>query len=258
MDLGTILGSRVNTSIDFNGLLVPANSAGHHIRKYTCPALFYTENSEPFSLSKSGSLTKIKHRGRYFVLATRHQVIGECYNLEQICLHNADRKTFVTSSRAYFPEGEQEAQEAFDCIMLEFTEAIEDRGLTKIGWYDIGRDLSRLATPKALACCCIGYPGFRNTIDYEAEHYAAAPNAVFGTECPPVVRGRLSFKPIKKISYDPRGMSGGPVFGFALENGSLIANLSGILTNASQVCFNFMPLQRIKSLVSLAFNDTAT
>lgn len=255
MELNTIIGSRVDTSVDFNGLIVPANSVAHHIMSYTSPALFYTENNDPYSITKSGSLSRVRYKDRYFALATHHQVRGENYEFDQLCIHNIERKTFNTSNRAFFPEGDSSSKEDFDCLLFEFTDAVSGKGLSQVGWYDIENDLRRHMTPKSLVCCCIGYPGFRNRIDYDQAAYIVAPNAVFGRESSPALQGRLSFKPINEISYDPVGMSGGPVFGLSVESGKVVANLSGVLTNASRTCFNFISLQRIKSLFSLALAD---
>jgi hypothetical protein len=255
VELNTIIGSRVDTSVDFNGLVVPANSVAHHIMSYTSPALFYTENNDPYSITKSGSLSKVRYKDRYFALATHHQVQGESYAFGQLCIHNIERKIFNTSNCVFFPDGDSSSKEEFDCLLFEFTEAVNGKGLSRIGWYDIENDLKRHKIPDSLAFCCIGYPGFRNIIDYEQESYIVAPNAVFGRESKPALRERLSFKPINEISYDPIGMSGGPVFGLTLENGTVAANFSGVLTNASRTCFNFISLQRIKSLFSLALAE---
>jgi hypothetical protein len=250
--LDTILDQRINTSIDFNGLLVPANFTAHHIQTYSNPALFFTKDSEPYSLSRAGSITKLRHKDRYFSLVSSHQFSIGHYDFEQLCIHNTDKKTFSTSNRAFFPKGVDTGESDFDCMLFEFTDAVLDGALSPNGWYNIQRDLGRDKTPRALGCCCVGYPGYRNHIDYENELYTLAPSAVFGKEIEPTLPGRLAFQPINSIEYDPIGMSGGPVFGFAFEGDRVIANLSGILTNASKTRFNFISLQRIKPLFSLA------
>jgi hypothetical protein len=258
-ELDTILGSRLNTSIKVNELFIPANSVAQHLRTFAEPAIFHSDVEEPYDMSKSGSLTKLKINGRFFVLTTLHQLKSGhhlnfgSYNYDQLCIHNHETKHWLTSNRIIFPEGSEDNLEDFDCLLFEFTKAVEEYALQSSSWYNIDIDIKRDFTPKPMLVCCIGYPGFRNCIDYDNSTYAAAPNAIWGKEVKPSIRGRLAFKPINVESFDPAGMSGGPVFGIATEHDQLVTNFSGILTNASNFQFNFISFQRIKKLFDVAF-----
>ncbi|MCU0901114.1 MAG: hypothetical protein MUC82_11575 [Cypionkella sp.] len=177
-----------------------------------------------------------------------HQFSKSGYNYEQLCLYNRNRNTFITSSLVRFPVGPINSLEDFDTVLLDFSEAASGTSFDKSTFYSLEIDIQREFTPKPIAVCCIGYPSYRNFIDYDGLNYAAAPNAVWGEEAVPGLSGRLSFKPINPIDYDPTGMSGGPVFAIYERNGHLTAYLAGILTEATRHHFNFMSLMRVKHL----------
>jgi len=134
-------------------------------------------------------------------------------------------------------------------MLFEFTDVVNSGKLKKSDWYELRHDISSGIIPSAAMVCAIGYPGFRNSIDYEAKNYAKSPNVVWGKETRPRMQGRLSLVPDPEISFDPAGMSGGPVFGFRLESHSPEVFLAGIIANASNAVFNFMPLTRIRRAI---------
>ena len=248
MDLETIIGSKVGTSIRVNSLLIPADSLSNHLLRFSDPALFNTAGLEKYSLSKSGSLTKVKLGVRYFALISYHQIKTPSYDFEQLCIIHSDRKTMFTSHSAVFPNGTQENIEDFDCALFEFTDVVKANKLPETGWYDLGVDLGRKLFPKAIIVCCIGYPGYRNNIDFDKLEYPVAPNAVWGHEIESQIKGRLSFRPKPEIDFDPSGMSGAPIFGVELQYNQPVVFFAGILTNASSQTFNFIPITRIRSL----------
>ena len=248
-DLQTILGSKIGTSVDVNGFFVPANSLANHLRRFSEPALFNTEEAGAYSLTKSGSLARIKFRKQYFALTSRHQVIGPHYKFDQLCMVAHDERTLFTSHSVVFPEGDEDQQDDFDVLLFEFTELVTSGRLPASGWYDVSDDFHRKGPRQPGRVCCIGYPGYRNTINYDEMGYPRAPDAVWGVEVDPVLSGRLSFEPQPKIAFDPAGMSGAPVFGLSIDNDTPKTFFAGILTNASSVKFNFISFSRIKTML---------
>ena len=249
MGLDTILGRKLLTSIDFNGLMVPANSILGAIKTHCEPALFHTgDEADLYSISKSGTLFKVKFKGRYFAISSRHQVLDQGYDHENLVLHNYFRKRLLTSHRAVFPEGSEFQKEDFDALLHEFTEVVRSGELPSLGWYDLTREINRDSIGEIKLAFAVGYPGAFNFIDYEKPAYQAVAKGIVGTPTKSGISGRLAFDPVEPVDFDPSGMSGGPVFGLELDRDGYRASFAGILTNASQIRFNFLSINRLKRM----------
>ena len=250
--LETIIGSRAFTAVKCNDLLVPANSLGNYLRSFTEPALFHTEGMGEFHLTKSGSLFKFKYKERYFVLTTKHQVTGKncAYSYEQVCLMDYSANSLVSSSMVVFPEESSTEGQAYDCLLFEYTTSVTEGKLTPHGWYKLSEIERQYPTPAPILACAIGYPSYRNEINYETKHFGVSPNIVWGQETNFGMEGRLAFKPLNEVLFDPSGMSGGPVFGCKLVEEKLVMFFAGVLTNATKRKFNFMPVNRLSGLLN--------
>jgi hypothetical protein len=205
-------------------------------------------------MSKAGSLFRARYRDRYFALVSAHQIRFDKYGYEQLCLINDARKTLVSSHRAIFPSGPDADESDFDCMLFEFTDVVASGALSRHNWYDLTEEMEWDQTPKPSLVCAIGYPGYRNHIYYENWCYGVSPNIVWGKECLPKIGDRLAFSPNPEISFEPKGMSGGPVFCIRLNASDPEAFFAGILTNASKSLFHFLPLVRLKHLVRDLFS----
>ncbi len=245
ISLETILGSRIATSAEVNGLFVPANSLTQYLKSYSEPAVFAAEGCGIYNMGLGGSMAKVKVGQRYFTLLSRHQFEKGSFDFEQISLFNYETNVMATAEKAVFPIQAETNIDGLDCVLCEFTEPVRQGSISRKGWYDIGCDLSFKATRSAICVFAIGYPGYRNEIDYDTLNYAIGPNAVIGTETLPSMTDRLSFKPINSLEYDPKGMSGSPVFGIHLSSATLRVFMAGIVTEASKDQFHFIPLSRL-------------
>lgn len=241
----TLIGRKVGTSVVDNGLVIPADALGSHLRRYTFPAIFQTDLNGEIILTKGGSLAKIKTRGRYFAITAYHVISENNYELTQLCLPQIRPNHFVTSHAARFPVSSA-AKERFDFACFEFTETVNEGLLNKNDWFDASFDLSRSTDVEAIMVACLGYPSHRNSVDYDGKSYAVAPNLVWGDQIEAKISDRRSFAPLKPISYEPNGMSGAPVFGLELRGAYLHLALAGILTNASPITFNYLPIWNIE------------
>ncbi|WP_143594972.1 hypothetical protein [Thioclava sp. DLFJ4-1] len=247
-DLDTILGSKVNTAIDVNRLLVPANSLGEYLRRFAEPALFHSDGFEPYDLSKSGSLTRICIEGRHFALTTDHQLRIQKYDLEQLCIHNSEARKIVTSHAAVFQNYRDQGPN-LDAVLFEFTEAVMANSLSTHSWYRLSRRAFLEELPEPEILFAIGFPKDTNRIDFEVMGYEAAPFGVAGKPTQPFLPNRLAFRPAPTLTIDPAGMSGGPVFGVYLNGLRPTVFLAGIVTNASSCVFHFLSRGDIHRLI---------
>jgi len=243
--MDTLIARKLGTSVSDNGLLIPVDSLGRHLRRYTFPAIFHTDLDGEMILTKGGSLAKVKTNGRFFGITAYHVISENNYELTQLCLPQIRPMHFVTSHAARFPISGA-AKDQFDFICFEFTEPVKEGLLDKNDWYDATYDLSRSNDVEAILVACLGYPSHRNSIQYDEKTYPVAPNLVWGDQIDSRISDRRSFAPINPIGYEPSGMSGAPVFGLELRGQNLHLALAGILTNASSTTFNYLPIWNIE------------
>lgn len=251
----TIFGSRPAAATRLNGLLVPNHLLSNNLQRYVDPALFYTEGIEPFSMTLSGSISRIKYADRYFAAITCHQLDLYAYHYRQLVLANRDRGVLITSHAASFPNPIGDQRAIVDCILFEYTRVVDEGALSPSIWYDVSNDLFEASSEDAGTLCALGYPGHRNAIDYDSMTYKAGPNCVWGYSVPPTVSDRFSFIPRPAIKYSPDGMSGGPVFKLVDRAEGPEVRFAGILANASRHMFNYVPTSALNSLITQLKNE---
>ncbi|WP_417275277.1 hypothetical protein [Celeribacter halophilus] len=256
IDLRTLVGQRVLTSVKVGNLIVPSTSLTEHLRRYTSPAVFNSAGIEPqYAMSLSGSATLIKYSDRYFAFTTLHQLKHPQlqYDFDQFCLIGNRPHTLVTPQRIIYATGND--SEDFDCVLFEFTKTVKRGDLPSFEWYEITEEQYSIKTPKPDFALSIGYPGFRNYIDYETAHFGMSPNAIAGREVEPSLKGRLSFAPREKLHFDPSGFSGAPVFGVKVEQANSRVFFAGIVTEAGKSQIHFISFKRLTELLKKAFNN---
>lgn len=241
----TLLERKIGTSVSDNGLIVPIDSLGEHIRRYSFPAIFHSSIQDEAILTKGGSLAKVRTDNRYFAITAYHVISNNNYDLTQLCLPEITPGRFVSSHAARFPAS-RAAEDDYDFVTFEFTDPVNEGLLSRSDWFDVTYDLNRSADFDAMLMVCLGYPSHRNFIQYDEKLYPVTPNAVWGEQIEPMIHHRRSFAPINPVAYDPIGMSGAPVFGLELREAHLHLALTGILTNASSRTFNYLPISSIE------------
>ncbi|MDE4303257.1 hypothetical protein PXK30_08350 [Phaeobacter gallaeciensis] len=243
----TLWGSKINTSVYVNGLYAPANSLGEMLCNYSAPGLFASEEYPEFNPSKSGSATKIRLGNRFFAVTTRHQLSIQGREYEEFCLVGTSNQSLMTSHTAFFELDENIGE--IDLVFFEFTEVVSCGKVSPFGWYSLDAEWNSPRLEKPTLVVGIGYPSYRNVIDYTATEYGAAPNAIWGREEKPSICGRLAFKPTDTLDFSPKGMSGGPVFGLKFEGDRPSVFFAGVLTEASRSKVHFSSRTRILNVL---------
>jgi hypothetical protein len=250
MKLDTIIDMRLATSFRIGSLYVPANSVEVFLHRFIDPALFYNDPAFGFEFSKSGSLTKVKFKGRYFALLTFHQVNLGRYALDQLFVKDRRRKMMFTSSLVFHENFKEPDHEKFDFLAFEFTESVLSNDLPNDDWYDLDWDADFGGLAQAEKVICIGYPSDFNSIEFGTAKYEAKAVSVFGTPKKSAISRRLSFVPDRKPKYGPSGMSGGGVFAVAFINNEPRVAFAGILTEATKEMFNLLSSREIRKILT--------
>lgn len=249
-DPATILGRMLRNSVEFRRIFFPLRAIAGVLERYSDPAIFYSSDFPDFPLSKAGSLFRLRYRGRYLALTTCHQLDVNGYDYHQLSIFGKTRGRVITSGFVTFPLDQDEQREKLDCVVFDFTPGVEEGALDSVNFLELSEVQENASRGELIASFCIGYPSHRNQIDWESENFEIGANAVWGLPCEPLLKGRQSFKVPSHLHYDPKGMSGGPVFSLYMENDQLLADFSGILTNASPQAFNYLPMSEIVRILN--------
>lgn len=244
-EIPTFLETKIATSIKVGRIFVLANFLAEHLKSYTAPALFHNEDYRPYHLTKGGSISLLKYKKRNFALASYHQFLKGNYQFDQLCISNPTRSTLLTPHTVFFPDGSPDQKEDYDCVLLEYTETVQNGLLPNNIWFDFENSEREEPKYKPVALLCIGYPSHRNYVNYDLMSYAVAPNVVWGTQEQSDMSGRRSFTPLNTLDFEPSGMSGAPVFRIDRSGSEFSLNFAGILTEATSQRFNYFSIDRI-------------
>jgi hypothetical protein len=258
MDLETILGSIVNTSLRIGDLFVPARITTSFLHKFVDPALIYTNLDYPYEFTKSGSITKVKYRDRYFALISEHQITKGQYSPDDLIVLNPYNRLLCTSGAYYYQKTDEPGAVHQDLLIFEFTEPVKSGDLPSHFWYNIDKNKPFYKKPMPARLICIGYPSEVNNIDFDTPRYDAKAVAVSGTPVRSSLRQRISFVPDDAPIYDPQGMSGGGVFALSVQNFEPHVFFAGLLTNASVERFNFISATRICAALDRILSNDAS
>ena len=245
MDLETVIGSVVNTSVRVGALYVPARNIAASLHRFVDPALIHANMEYPFEFTKSGSATKVKYKDRFFALLTEHQFSNQSYNPSDFLILNPGTRLLCTASAYYFQTRSDDKAIDQDLLIFDFTECVEAGDLPKYFWYNICEDSAAHKKFMPNKLICIGYPGAVNNIDFDAPRYDAKAVSIHGNPTRSSVRQRVSFVPDSVPSFEPKGMSGGGVFALSVQNREAVIYFAGMLTNATEHMFNFLSVTRI-------------
>lgn len=255
-DLETLIGIKASTAFEIGGLFIPANSIAGFLHRYIDPALFFCDLGHPIEFTKSGSLTRVKFRGRYFALVSSHQVSPEGYDFDQLIIRDPRGRNLLSSHYACFQTEMKDPREDLDLLVFEFTEIVRAGDLPEYIWYDLCREAGWEKIPLPMRALCIGYPSEVNNIEYDAERYAAKAVSVWGTPTKSVLSRRAAFSPDGVPIYEPNGMSGGGVFGIFIDHEVPVIFLAGMLTEATKATFNFVTSTRIIRVLERAVEQS--
>ena len=251
MDLGTIIGSKIQTSAKINGLWVPANQFGAVLQRFTEPALFYNPDFPDYDLSLVGTLTKIKKGEKFFCLVSAHQ--AESFEMQQLCLPANETGNFTSSNACHYTASPMFGEEKFDLRLYDFSEPVAFQSLSKLGWFDVTEETGQRFRSEVKIHVAIGHPFETTTLQYDPKHLVAQPCEVMGKGTVSTIRGRCAFQLLQPLEFDPDGFSGSPVFGIFVEGDKVFVEFEGIVTNASKSVFNYVHREIIDKYIDRIF-----
>jgi hypothetical protein len=135
--------------------------------------------------------------------------------------------------------------------IFEFTDQIYAGLIPKIGWWNIENSTSVEQNEFDFGVA-VGFPSFNNGINYETLNMNLAPRAIFGTSVGHTFGKLCGLKMENALDYNPRGLSGSPIFGLVQSANGFTAKLAGVLSNAGPKQLNYWPISSLVRLVNYA------
>ncbi|WP_144430601.1 hypothetical protein [Jannaschia donghaensis] len=218
----------------------PAYSALEYLSKAATPGRYQNSGYPEFPFSKSGSGFRIKRNDRYFAITSRHQVRE--YDPLNFILPSACKEFSVSPDRIILPSRDGRSLSSEDYLIYEYTNAVKSGLIDASRFYDVSEQSSaaKIRAPNLLLG--LGFADNINRVEYGRTTYFPQTNFLFGFPVLPKINELLSFRLENPSPFEPRGMSGGPVFAlFEKERFHDILPI-GIITNASKVIINYFPL----------------
>ena len=219
------------------------------------PGIMANPQYPEYPISKSGTVTRIRFRDRYYTLSTLHQFEKGGFDLEQLVLPGVEPGAMCGSEGYTRLSLQAEDLHDFDCVAHDFTSPVQAGRLRSTGWYDLGTAPWTEPTEYADIAFAIGYPEHSNRIDFETLTYASRPHAIWGNPGHQRLRGRLSMALVNPLGYAPNGVSGGPLFSLIDCEHHYHAKLAGMVVNASESVLNFLPIFFTATRFSSLFSE---
>jgi hypothetical protein len=173
----SFLTAAMKLAVPMNGVLVPFNRSVENLQRFCRPVMFHNEDPI-FDLSYSGSSLLFRHAGRNLMLCTRHQLMNQGRNSNDVVLivdEPDGRKVALTpneASRVILQLREQANLE--DIFLAEYASTRNGRNLQAQFFcldLDSTADLRSVPPEKVVLIFAIGYPtrfsSFETTIDEE-------------------------------------------------------------------------------------------
>jgi hypothetical protein len=218
-------------SVRIGALSYPASQAEHVLQRY-CKHIFVLNDSDAYPYSFRGSGTALRFGNQHFVFCCGHQFPDLEPDVIAVRPACAPDKT-ITASSLHRPRATEEncGDDLVDMRAFEFVTA--NYALPNLGSDFLPLDETSLwpaGTRSPDRFLVFGYPYGRQDVDYDRGHITARVTSVNGTydgrsASPGVHRLRMD----RVESFDPDGMSGGPVFYVGGTSSAFFIGFAGVV-----------------------------
>lgn len=240
----SILDRLADTSVRFNGLIVPASTLPSVLSRYV-DNLFVWNDHETYKVSLVGSAVAIKYFGRYFLLCTNHQLRGR--QLEHVSLMSRDgRNIFTSSGMRQF--NNESSPHYLDLAAFEFTEPCEANPALMERFYDLHEVPPDTLNFNIVAAVVAGFPSGDQTYELEDKNHIGKLKRIITCEVDPSAMdpSQLCLRTSEPLGFDPDGMSGGSAFVVQMVDGELRAYFAGIVVTGGQDRFHIIKVGLIE------------
>ena len=255
-----LLQNLCDQSLYVGNVLVGARQAESLLGKFAVQIFVWADdpNCEVFL---RGSGCALKFNDRYYVVCTKHQLLD--VSLEKVGLFVGNRRLLVTSSGAKFYTNSHSGSETDqrDVIAFDFTDPCAEFPELRPLFFDFRNPPPDCSNTEIIAFVSAGFPFAEQNFDvYENKHIGSLKRIVVSQPYEqPSDESLLKAKTVVSMSFNPDGLSGGPLFSIVNKFGDPRAHYAGMMVRANQDYIYFLKsgyiLQFLKDFISLRSGD---
>jgi hypothetical protein len=239
-----VLDRLVNTSVRFNGLMIPASTLTAALSRYV-DNLFVYNDHDTYKVSLVGSAVPIKYSERYFLLCTNHQLQGR--QLENVSLLSRDGQNIITSSgvRQFSDENNPYY---LDLAAFEFTEPCEAHPDLKERFFDLREVPPDAPNTDIVFAVVAGFPSRDQNYELEEKNHIGKFKRIVVCQFDPSSYdpALLCLRTNEPLGFDPDGMSGGSAFVVQVVDGEFRAYFAGVVVTGGQDRFHIIKVGLIE------------
>jgi hypothetical protein len=244
----SVLDRLVDTSVRFNGLVIPGSSLQAVLGRYV-DNLFVWNDDEVHKVSLVGSAIPIKFSGRYFLLCTNHQLQGR--QLENVSLMGRDGQKIITSSgvRRFHDEESPSYQ---DLAAFEFTAPCEDYVELKERFFELRNVPPDAVNTDIVFALVAGFPSRDQQYELEEKNHIGKFKRLVVCHPEPTSRdpALLCLRANEPLGFDPDGMSGGSAFVVQIVRGEFHAFFAGMVVTGGIDRFHILKVGVIEAFLA--------
>jgi hypothetical protein len=233
-----VLDRLVNTSVRFNGVMIPASTATTALARYV-DNLFVWNDHETYKVSLVGSAVPIKYSGRYFLLCTNHQLHGS--RLENVSLLSRDGQTIITSSGVRQFSGETNPR-YLDLAAFEFTEPCEAQPNLRERFFDLRETPPDAPSTDIVFAVVAGFPSQDQNYELKEKNHIGKFKRIVVCQIDPSSYdpALICLRTNEPLGFNPDGMSGGSAFVVQVVDEEFRAYFAGVVVTGGQDRFHII------------------
>lgn len=239
-----VLDRLVDTSVRFNGLMIPASTLTTALARYVDNLCVWNDH-DTYKVSLVGSAVPIKYLGRYFLLCTNHQLQGS--QLENVSLLSRDGQTIITSSGVRHFSDESRS-DYLDLAAFEFTEPCEAHPDLKERFFALREIPPDAPSADFVFAVVAGFPSQDQNYELEEKNHIGRFKRIVGCQLDPSSYdpALLCLRTNEPLGFNPDGMSGGSAFVVQAVDGEFRAYFAGVVVTGGQDRFHIIKVGHIE------------
>lgn len=248
-----VLLESLDTAVSVNGLFVPARAVQSMLGHYSLNLCVWTHD-DVFKLNLLGSATPLFYRGHFLVLCTSHQIRN--VDPKDVSILTEDGEFAVTSSGYRAPLIGPEGMDCDlqDIVVFVFDDACEQHPSLRRRFFKLEDFPSDCWSDDIVVVLNYGYPSQEQLYELEDKNHLGSRcrSTALTFQSQPQDETLLNLKPLKYLTFDPDGLSGGPNFVIQKSRNDLKAFFAGVTVRGGKHNIYIVKSRYIRGLLDAA------
>lgn len=250
-----VLLESLDTAVSVNGLFVPARAVQNMLGHYSFN-LFVWTHDDVFKVNLLGSATPLFYRGHYLVLCTGHQIRN--VDPQDVSMLTEDGEFAVTSSGYRAPLIGPEGMDCDlqDIVVFIFDGACEKHPSLRRRFFKLEDFPPDCWSDDIVAVINYGYPSQEQLYELDDKNHLGSRcrSTILTIQGQPNDETLVNLKPLKGLTFDPDGLSGGPNFVIQKSRNDFKAFFAGVTVRGGRHNIYIVKSRYIKGLLDAAID----